>query len=81
MRIRFDRWGNSLAVRIPSTFAREIGAVKGKAAEIMVENGSLVIRPIDAQPAYRLEDLVAGITEGSTYDEIDTGPAVGNEFG
>jgi antitoxin MazE len=81
MRVQFDRWGNSLAVRIPSAFAREIGAVKGKAAEITVENGSLVIRPVDDQPVYRLEDLVARITEENRYDEVDTGPAVGNEFG
>lgn len=80
MRTQFDRWGNSVAVRIPSAFAREIGAEKGTAAEITVENGALVIRPVNHQPVYRLEDLVLGISEENRYEEIDTGPAVGREF-
>ena len=79
MRTRFDLRDGSLA-RIPSAVAREIGAVEGQAAEMTVENGSLVIRPVAGQPVHRPEDLVGGITEENGYDETDTGPAVGNEF-
>jgi len=44
MRTKFVKWGNSLALRIPSAFAKEIGAAKGKGADMTVENGALVIR-------------------------------------
>jgi len=44
MRTKFVKWGNSLALRIPNAFAKEIGAVKDKAADMTIENGALVVR-------------------------------------
>ena len=44
MRTKFVKWGNSLALRIPSAFAKEIDAVKGTPADMTVKNGTLVIR-------------------------------------
>ena len=32
-----------------------------------------------SKPTYTLEDLLAQITEDNLHDEVDTGPAVGNE--
>ena len=33
-----------------------------------------------SKPTYTLEDLLDQITEDNLHDEVDTGPAVGNEF-
>jgi antitoxin MazE len=44
------------------------------------ENGRLVLTPIQDPPSFTLEDLLAGITEENLHTEIETGPAVGNEF-
>ena len=44
MRTKFVKWGNSLALRIPSAFAKEIGAAKGTPADMTVKNGTLVIK-------------------------------------
>jgi antitoxin MazE len=83
MKIEFQKWGNSLALRIPSAFAKEVGAVEGKRAELTVENGALVVKVAVAKPRkrrrYRLEDLIAGITPENYHSEIDWGPPVGNE--
>jgi antitoxin MazE len=83
MKIEFQKWGNSLAVRVPSAFAREVGAAAGKRAELTVENGALVVRVPLAQPRkrrrYRLEDLIADITPENRHRETDWGPPVGNE--
>ena len=46
MIVKLCRWGNSLAVRIPKTFADAVKVSEGKRAELKVENGTLVLRPI-----------------------------------
>jgi antitoxin MazE len=51
MKVAFQKWGNSLALRVPKVFADEIGASDGKAAEMTVSNGRLVIEI--AQPRRR----------------------------
>jgi len=83
MKVEFQKWGNSLAVRVPSAFAREVGAAEGKRAELTVENGALVVRVPAARSRkrrrYRLEDLIAGITSENYHAETDWGPPVGDE--
>jgi antitoxin MazE len=81
MRIQFLKWGNSLALRVPGAFAKELGATEGKRAEMTVENGALVIKVVRPRKRrrYRLEDLIVGITKESYHREIDWGEAVGNE--
>jgi antitoxin MazE len=81
MRIQFAMWGNSLAIRIPLAFAREIAAAPGRAAEVTVEQGRLVVTPVDETPVYTLDELLTGMTEDNLHDEIRTGTAVGNELG
>jgi antitoxin MazE len=44
MRTEFVRWGNSLALKVPSALAKEIGATEGKHAEMTVENGALIVK-------------------------------------
>lgn len=82
MKVAFQKWGNSLALRVPKAFADEIGARDGRAAEMTVSDGKLVIEIARAQRRkrrYALDDLVAGITPANRHDETDWGSAVGNE--
>jgi len=82
MKVTFRKWGNSLMLRVPKAFADEIGASDGKAAEMTVSNGKLVIgiaRPRRRRRHYTLDELVAGITPENRHEEIDWGPPVGNE--
>lgn len=79
MNARFSKWGNSLALRIPASFAQEISVGEGALADISVENGCLVVKPVRA-PRYDLAELVGRITETNLHVETDTGSAVGNEF-
>ena len=46
MIVEFFNWGNSLAVRIPKALADIIKVSDGKRADIKIENGALVLRPI-----------------------------------
>ncbi len=40
--------------------------------------GKLVITPV-TEPAFTLEQLLAGVTEENLHREVDTEPPVGNE--
>ena len=82
MKVAFQKWGNSLALRVPKAFADEIGASDGKAADMTVSNGKLVIeiaRPRRRKRRYTIDELVAGITPDNRHEESDWGPSVGNE--
>ncbi len=82
MKIEFAKWGNSLAVRIPAALAKEIGAREGKAAEITVENGALVLKPLSRakkRRRYTLEGLLKGMTKENVHPETDWGPPRGKE--
>jgi len=80
MRVQFAMWGNSLALRIPNAFAREISAAPGRSAEVTVHKGKLIVETIDEAPSYNLDELLAAMTPENLHGEISTGRAVGNEF-
>ena len=50
MKTRVQKWGNSLAVRIPSHIIRETGLEYNTAVEMKVEDGKLVIQRSDEAP-------------------------------
>ena len=82
MKVEFLKWGNSLALRVPKAFAQEIGAVVGKAANMEVRDGKLVVeivKPNRRRRRYTLEQLVAGISPENRHRELEWGPPVGNE--
>jgi antitoxin MazE len=82
MKVEFLKWGNSLALRIPKVFAQEIGASVGKAANMEVRDGKLIIeiaKPRRSRRRYNLEQLVAGIRPENRHRELEWGPPVGNE--
>jgi len=78
MRTQVQKWGNSLALRIPKPFAIEIGLRRNSPVEVSLVHGQLVIVPI-VEPALTLEHLLAQVTDENLHGEIETGPAVGKE--
>ena len=78
MQARIQKWGNSLAVRIPKTLATEAHLAQEAVVELAVAKGKLIIAPIKRQK-YKLEELVARITDENIHKEDIWGPAVGRE--
>jgi antitoxin MazE len=78
MKTRIQKWGNSLALRIPKSFALESGLDQDVLVDVALVDGKLVVTPLPT-PAISLEALLAGITDDNLHDEQDTGVAVGNE--
>ena len=79
MKTRVQKWGNSLALRIPKSFAVEAKLADKSAVELSIVNGALVIQPlIPDNPT--LAELLRRVTDENLHGEWDTGPAVGKEI-
>ena len=72
-------WGNSLAIRIPSRIARDLGLSSDSQVEITSDGTTATIKR-DEQPRLSLEDLVEGITPENIHGEMNWGAPVGNEI-
>ncbi len=78
MKARIQKWGNSLALRIPKSFAVEAHLEQDSLVELALVDGKLIVVPV-AEPALTLDQLLAGVTEQNLHREVDTGQATGNE--
>jgi antitoxin MazE len=77
MLTRVQKWGNSLGLRIPQSFAIQAHVAVGTAVDIAVEKGNLIVRPVHQQ--YRLSDLLKGIAAKNLHAAVATGARVGRE--
>ena len=75
---RIQKWGNSLALRIPKSFANEVGMEQDSPVEVSLEDGRLVMVTIP-KSKLTLRRLLAQVTKDNRHAEFDTGPATGNE--
>lgn len=78
MRTKVQKWGNSLALRIPKPFAEEVGLHPDTPVDVSLHQGKLVISRAQVS-AISLEELLQDITPENLHREVDTGIAVGNE--
>ena len=78
MQSLIQKWGNSLALRIPKPFAREIGLDRGVPVDVSLEDGRLIVSPV-TEPPIALGRLLEQVTEDNIHREVDTGAATGRE--
>lgn len=78
MRTKVQKWGNSLALRIPKSFAAETLLEPDTEVDLSLVKGKLVITPI-VESGYSLEQLLEGVTDENIHAEVDAGASVGNE--
>lgn len=79
MNVRVQKWGNSLAVRIPSAFASEVRVADGSVVDLsLTKDGHLVLVPAKKK-VYSLSSLMAGVTRKNMHAEEDAGPSHGRE--
>jgi antitoxin MazE len=77
MYVKAQRWGNSLAVRIPKAVADEAGIREQDEMEIDVAGGIIRLRPRVLEPS--LDELLAGVTPENLHGEADFGRPEGRE--
>ncbi len=78
MLTKVQKWGNSLALRIPKAFARDALIEQDSLVEIRLVEGQIIVTPVEA-PSWTLDELLAGITQENIHPEVDSGAAVGKE--
>lgn len=77
MRSRAQKWGNSLAVRVPKAVTEKVGLREGDEVDIEVVGRGIRLKPVRAAPA--LKDLVGAIAPDNVHEEQDFGRPVGRE--
>jgi len=75
---KVQKWGNSLAVRIPKELADKLNIEQGSDIEMKETNRGIEIIPKKRKPT--LEELLSQITPENRHDEIDFGKPVGREL-
>ncbi len=77
MQTSIAKWGNSLALRLPSYIVRESRLTEGSTVLIEVRDGALVVTPV--RKKLKLSDLLAGMEPRLTHEEFDWGEPKGDE--
>jgi len=77
MQTTIQKWGNSLAVRIPKSFTKEAKLEDGATIDLSIEKGAIVIKP--GKKEYSLKELLKKVTEKNIHSEVSTGDPVGRE--
>jgi antitoxin MazE len=78
MEIHVRKWGNSAAVRIPSAIMAAAELNINQVIDVREEDGRIIIEPVKT-PVYDLDELIDQMTPETFHDEIDFGPAIGQE--
>lgn len=78
MKTAVQRWGNSLALRIPSAYAAETRISEGSEVELTLKSGGLLVRPV-LRKRHSLAALLKRVTAANRHDVVETGGAVGRE--
>jgi len=79
MHVRVQKWGNSLAVRIPKPLAEDAEVREGTVLNLAVSEGKVVATPVERKKQ-SLKQLLAKITRKNLHAEVDSGASVGREI-
>lgn len=72
-----QKWGNSLALRIPLAVAKQIQVREGDAVTLRVSQAGLTVKP--AAKRLRLDDLLAQVTPENLHPATEWGADLGRE--
>jgi len=75
METTISKWGNSLGVRIPQAFVKQIGLEEGMTLAMDIVGDSIIIRPIQ----YSLDEMLKKIRPDNIHSEVKVGPSKGKE--
>ena len=79
MKTSAQKWGNSVAVRVPKSIVEKAGVNPRDSFDIEVVRGNIVLKP-RLRRDFRLESLIKGITKRNVHEAVEFGPPVGREL-
>ena len=81
MNTKIQKWGNSLALRIPKSYAKEVKLEEGSQVDLKIVEDKIVISSKKKRKSkYTLEELLANVKPENLHGEFDFGPPVGKEI-
>ena len=81
MTTKIQKWGNSLAMRLPKDLARNFNLKAGSKVIVTRKNFSFEVKPEKAiYSKYTLEELLKGVTKKNIHSETDWGKPMGKEI-
>jgi antitoxin MazE len=78
MHVRVQKWGNSLAVRIPKPLAKDAEGTEGTVLNLAVFDGKVVATPVETKLSLR--ELLAKVNKKNLHGEVDFGRPAGREI-
>jgi len=78
MRAKVQKWGNSLAIRVPRPFAEELGLRQNSDIDLLLAQKELVVKPVSS-PRFSLDELLSEVTETNRHHEVETIGPLGDE--
>jgi antitoxin MazE len=79
MHVRVQKWGNSLAVRIPKPLAKDAEVTEGTVLNLAVSEGKVVATPVE-QKKLSLSELLSKVNKKNLHGEVDFGQPTGREI-
>jgi antitoxin MazE len=79
MHVRVQKWGNSLAVRIPKPLAEDAKVKEGTVLNLAVSEGKVVATPVEKKK-WSLKQLLSKVNRKNLHAEVDSSPSVGREI-
>jgi len=73
-----QKWGNSLAIRIPAGIASQLQVIDGSDVELELREGTLLVRPT-RRSKLKLAELLLDCKPSQLHGETDFGEDVGRE--
>lgn len=77
MQTTISRWGNSLALRLPSHVTKEARLEEGACVNVEIEEGSIRVTP--TRKRFKLAELIAGHVKPADNAEVEWGEPRGDE--
>lgn len=79
MLAKVQKWGNSLALRLPKSVANQADLHINSPVEIIVRDQEIIIQPVRKKKSYELDDLLAQVKPDNIHQEADFGKPMGKE--
>jgi len=78
MEVTIQKWGNSLAIRIPGSYAKDINLKQGTSVDLRKKADKIEIVPKKSK--LNLRDLLSKITDENIHEEEFAGNGIGKEI-
>ena len=74
-----QKWGNSLALRIPSSMAKQLGIQQNSLVNLEEKDEKIIVEPV-LRSKYNLHELLKDIHKNNLHEEQSLGDPVGKEI-